>query len=49
VMPAIVPAPGLKRQHVARQAREAIAARLGLELDDSVPETLRAALGAVTP
>ena len=48
VLPAIAPAPGAKRQHIARQAREAIAARLGLELDDSVPETLRAALGAVT-
>ena len=46
VMPAILPAPGLKRQSVARQAREAIAARLGLELDDTVPEALRAALGA---
>ncbi len=49
VLPAILPAPGLKRQHVARQAREAIGARLGLELEDTVPETLRAALGAATP
>jgi len=46
VMPAIEPAPGLTRQQVAREARAAIAARLGLELDDTVPEALRAARGA---
>ncbi len=46
VMPAIEPAPGLTRQHVAREARAAIAARLGLPLDDTVPETLRAVRGA---
>lgn len=31
------------RQQVARQAREAIAARLDLELDDTIPEVLRLA------
>lgn len=46
VMPAILPAPGARRQHIAREAREAIAATLGLELDDTVPETLRAAIDA---
>ncbi|MFM1990467.1 MAG: hypothetical protein RJA99_3424 [Pseudomonadota bacterium] len=43
VLPAIPPSPGLTRQQAAREAREAIAARLGLPLDDSVPEALRAA------
>jgi 1-acyl-sn-glycerol-3-phosphate acyltransferase len=41
VLPAIAPAPGLTRQQAAREARAAIAARLGLPLDDRVPETLR--------
>jgi 1-acyl-sn-glycerol-3-phosphate acyltransferase len=41
-MPAIEPAPGITRQHVAREARAAIAARLGLPLDDTVPDALRA-------
>jgi 1-acyl-sn-glycerol-3-phosphate acyltransferase len=45
VMPAIEPAPGLTRQHAVREARAAIAARLGLPLDDTVPETLRAVRG----
>ena len=48
VLPAIEPAPGLTRQQVAREAREAIAARLGLPLDDSIPETLRAARGTAS-
>ncbi|MFN9775350.1 MAG: lysophospholipid acyltransferase family protein [Burkholderiales bacterium] len=42
VLPAIEPAPGLTRQQAAREARAAIAARLGLPLDDTVPEALRA-------
>lgn len=41
VMPAIAPGEGVTRQSVARQAREAISARLGLALEDTVPETLR--------
>lgn len=42
VMPAIEPVPGLTRQEAARRAREAIGRRLGLEFEDTVPETLRA-------
>jgi 1-acyl-sn-glycerol-3-phosphate acyltransferase len=43
VLPAIEPAPGTTRQEIARRAREAIAAQLGLPLDDSVPDNLRRA------
>jgi 1-acyl-sn-glycerol-3-phosphate acyltransferase len=42
VMRAIEPTPGVTRQQVAREARAAIAARLDLPLDDTVPEALRA-------
>jgi 1-acyl-sn-glycerol-3-phosphate acyltransferase len=45
VLPAIVPAEGLTRQEVARRARAAIAGRLGLALDDTVPDGLRPAQG----
>jgi 1-acyl-sn-glycerol-3-phosphate acyltransferase len=45
VLPAIVPAEGLTRQEVARRARTAIAGRLGLALDDTVPDGLRSAQG----
>jgi len=42
VLPEIdVESGGLTRQAIARQAREAIAARLNLEMDDTVPENLR--------
>jgi 1-acyl-sn-glycerol-3-phosphate acyltransferase len=41
VLPAIETAGGIKRQDVARRAREAIAGQLGLVLDDAVPENLR--------
>lgn len=41
VMAAILPRDGLKRQDAVRQAREAIRERLGLTLDDTVPERLR--------
>jgi hypothetical protein len=41
-MRAIEPTPGVTRQQVAREARAAIAARLDLPLDDTVPEALRA-------
>jgi hypothetical protein len=40
VMPAIVPTEGLTRQEVVRRARAAIGDRLGLVIDDSVPEQL---------
>lgn len=43
VLQAIEPAEGLNRQEIARRAREAIGARLGLPLDDAVPESLRQA------
>ena len=43
VLPAIGPAPALTRQQVVQQARAAIGERLGLPLDDTVPEALRAA------
>jgi hypothetical protein len=52
VLAPIEPAPGLTRQHAAREARAAIAERLGLPLDDAVPETLRTvrdAAGARSP
>jgi len=38
----ILPAEGLTRQEAARRARLAISQRLGLALEDTVPETLRA-------
>ena len=41
-LPPIGPAEGLTRQEAARRARAAISARLGLPLEDTVPETLRA-------
>lgn len=41
VLPAIAAADGLTRQEAARRARAAISARLGLVLEDTVPETLR--------
>jgi len=41
VMAAIDPAEGLTRQEAARRARLAIAASLGLELEDTVPPALR--------
>ena len=43
VLPAIDAAAAPTRQEVARAARAAIAARLALPLDDTIPETLRAA------
>jgi 1-acyl-sn-glycerol-3-phosphate acyltransferase len=46
VLPAIHPGAATTRQQVAREAREAIAARLGVPLDDSVPDTLKAARAA---
>ena len=41
VLPQIEPAEGVTRQEAARRARAAIGARLGLVLDDTVPEALR--------
>jgi 1-acyl-sn-glycerol-3-phosphate acyltransferase len=41
VLAPIVPVDGMKRQAAVRQAREAISARLGLPLEDTVPEALR--------
>jgi 1-acyl-sn-glycerol-3-phosphate acyltransferase len=41
VLAAILPVDGMKRQDAVRQAREAISARLGLRLEDTVPEALR--------
>jgi 1-acyl-sn-glycerol-3-phosphate acyltransferase len=41
VMAPILPAEGLTRQEAARRAREAISLRLGLTLEDTVPEALR--------
>lgn len=40
VMAPIVPGEGLTRQEVVRRARAAIGERLGLEIDDAVPEQL---------
>ena len=45
VLPGIEPEVGLTRQHAVRIARERLADRLGLPLDDSVPETLRRVRG----
>jgi 1-acyl-sn-glycerol-3-phosphate acyltransferase len=41
VLPAILPSEGLTRQEATRRARVAIGSRLGLVLEDTVPETLR--------
>jgi 1-acyl-sn-glycerol-3-phosphate acyltransferase len=41
VLAEIEPSPGLTRQHVARRARDAIGAALGLPFDDSVPRNLK--------
>jgi 1-acyl-sn-glycerol-3-phosphate acyltransferase len=41
VLPQIECVQGLTRQEAARRARQAISARLGLVLEDTVPETLR--------
>jgi hypothetical protein len=43
-LPAISPE-GLTRQEAVRRARCALSLRLGLTLDDDIPETLRAARG----
>jgi 1-acyl-sn-glycerol-3-phosphate acyltransferase len=41
VLPAILRSEGLTRQEATRRARTAIGARLGLELDDTLPETMK--------
>ncbi len=41
VLPAIVPAPGMTRQELARRVRDAISRHLELALEDRVPATLR--------
>jgi 1-acyl-sn-glycerol-3-phosphate acyltransferase len=41
VMAAILPGDGMTRQEAARRARQAISARLGLRLEDTVPDALR--------
>jgi 1-acyl-sn-glycerol-3-phosphate acyltransferase len=46
VLPAIATDAGATRQEVARRAREAIAAQLGLVLEEAVPETVRRAKAA---
>lgn len=40
-----IPPDGLTRQEAVRRARSALSQRLGLPLDDDIPETLRAARG----